>query len=207
MIRAVVEVAGRRIELERPRDRESVSDRSNPRPVWPVPWPAGIALAETILAGEIPLPPGPAIELGCGLGLVGIAAALAGRAVTFTDREPRAVDLAIRNAHANGARDVRGLVMDWERPADERAPWILASDVLYERRLEPILLAAIRSLLAPGGEAWIAGPRRASAATLPEAARRAGWEVESHSHERRDQSIAIFVLRGNETGLPGVEPA
>lgn len=196
MIRTVIEVAGRALAILRPADRESVADARTGRPVWPVPWPAGLALAEAILEGDPPPPTGAALELGCGLGVAGLAAALAGHDVAFTDREGAAVDLAVANAVANGvpAARVRGLTMDWATPIPERFPWILAADVLYERRLVPLVLDAIAALLAPGGEAWVADPGRTSAAGFAGAARDRGWRVRFHARERRDQRITILVL-------------
>lgn len=42
------------------------------------------------------------IELGCGLGLAGIAAGLAGAHVLFTDYVPQALEFAEKNARLNG---------------------------------------------------------------------------------------------------------
>jgi release factor glutamine methyltransferase len=57
-------------------------------------------LAEAVLAE---VRPGERfLEVGCGAGLVAMAAARAGAQVTATDLNPHAVDLASRNARSNG---------------------------------------------------------------------------------------------------------
>src|SRR5437762_2574686 len=84
-------------------------------------------------------------RLACAVGTTGIAAALRGWHVTFTDYDPEAVQFAAHNAQRNGIPEerVRAIHMDWRSPIAEKFPWVLASDVLYERRLHPLLLDAV----------------------------------------------------------------
>ncbi|HUG70462.1 MAG TPA: methyltransferase domain-containing protein, partial [Pirellulaceae bacterium] len=103
-----------------------------------------------------------AIELGCGIGVVGLAALLAGLDVTFTDRVGLAVDTAVENAHRNGFANAHGFALDWAHPPKAQYPIILASDVLYDRELHAYLLRAIESMLADGGECWIGDPGRSA---------------------------------------------
>ena len=100
------------------------------------------------------------LELGCGLGLPSLAAALGGGRVLATDWSGSAVDLLHDNADRNGAR-LETAVVDWTRPDAllERAPFdlVLAADVLYEERnVEP--LADLLPRL--GGEVLLADPGR-----------------------------------------------
>ncbi len=126
----------------------------NYMPYWPIIWPSGLMLAARILTENTspPLLPETKIEkmggqmggqkskipmcidLGCGLGLAGIAAALRGWHVTFTDYDPEAVQFAAHNAQRNAIppERIRALFMDWRDPVAETFPWVLASDVLYE---------------------------------------------------------------------------
>jgi predicted nicotinamide N-methyase len=117
------------------------------------------------------------VELGCGLGLPSIAAALGGARVLATDWSQDAVDAAAANAARNGAM-IETLVVSWDSPAAllERAPFdlVLAADVLYERRnVEPLLELLPR--LAP--EVLLAEPGRPYAPTFLERAA-ATWKVE-----------------------------
>src|SRR5690242_8891234 len=59
-------------------------------PYWAKLWPAAPLLAEAILRHP-PTPPARVLELGCGSGLVGIAALACGLDVTFSDYVPFAV--------------------------------------------------------------------------------------------------------------------
>src|SRR5438270_11756124 len=120
-------------------------------PYWADLWPAARMLAKVIVREPWP---GPleALEIGCGLGLPGIAALAAGLRVTFSDYDATAVRFAADNARANGFHEFRLLQMDWRSPPEGlRVPVVLASDLLYElRNVEP-LVALIRRILAPGG--------------------------------------------------------
>ncbi|HVV82193.1 MAG TPA: methyltransferase domain-containing protein [Kofleriaceae bacterium] len=128
-------------------------------------WPAGQRLAEQ-LAG--PLAAGlagrRAIELGCGLGAPGLAAARAGADVLLTDVEPEALELARANAQANGL-EVAVRRLRWgEVPRELEGAFdvVLAADVAYDPRERGPLLATIEALLAAGGVAWLADPERTS---------------------------------------------
>jgi len=173
----------------------------NYMPYWPIIWPSGLMLAAKILADQTSPPQPPAepgaddptrnlkletrncIDLGCGLGITGIAAALRGWHVTFTDYDHEAVTFAAHNATRNGVPEhlIRSEFMDWRNPLPEKFPWVIASDVLYERRLHPLLLHAIGSLLADGGTAWVSDPQRTSAEDFPLTAVEAGFKVQTEN--------------------------
>jgi predicted nicotinamide N-methyase len=176
-------------------------------PYWPIIWPSGLMLASRILTDESTPPALPqngdnrCIELGCGLGTTGIAAGLRGWHVTFTDYDPEAVQFAGHNALRNGIPQerIRPRHMDWRDPVKETFPWVLASDVLYERRLHPLLLSAISKLLAPGGQAWVSDPQRTAAEDFPLHAVDAGFKVATHYLEGESfaggkQAGQLFIL-------------
>jgi hypothetical protein len=82
----------------------------------------------------------PVLEIGAGIGLVGLAALSCGLKVTFSDYDPPAVALALRNARDNGLTDAEGMHLDWRQPPPLRFPVILGCDVIYEvRNHAPIL--------------------------------------------------------------------
>lgn len=169
LIEEVVGVDGRELRVLRPRDSEALLDeeafeREEFLPYWADLWPSALALARAVarrtLRGRRVL------ELGCGLGLPSIAAALQGGRVLASDWSADAVGMAAANALRNGAR-LETLVCSWAQPAPllERAPWdlVLASDVLYETRDVEPLLTLLPGLLGACGEAWIADPGRGPA--------------------------------------------
>jgi predicted nicotinamide N-methyase len=103
------------------------------------------------------------VELGCGLGLPAVAAALRGAHVLATDRSADAVAFAAVNAECNGVV-VETAVCAWSKPGLllDRAPWrlVLAADVLYGQRNVAELLDLLPRLVGGTGEVWIADPRR-----------------------------------------------
>ena len=157
---------GHRLRLLRPRDNEALIDEQafahdEYLPYWAELWPSALALAEALAVAR----PARVLELGCGLAVPSLVAALGGAEVVATDWSPEAVRVAADNAHRNGvALDVRR--WDWTASADELGRWplVVAADVLYERRNAAPLLRALTALVADGGEAWIADPGRATAA-------------------------------------------
>ncbi len=163
-------------------------------------WPSSQILAERLLTGE----PGAgreALEIGCGLGLVAIAATLAGWRVRATDVDAMALDFARMNAALNGVEVAEWGELDWaDPPAGRRFERILAADVLYEAPQHAPILACLRRLLAPGGAALISDPNRGSADRFADLAREAGFEArtlpgEAENHLGRLTKGRVFELR------------
>ena len=181
LVEEVVAIDGRDLRLLRPRDSEALLneeafEREEFLPYWAELWPSSLALARAI-AGRA-LRGARTLELGCGLGLPSIAAALAGGRVLATDWSAEAVEITAANAERNGA-GVDTLVCSWTEPDPllAGAPWdlVLASDVLYERRNADVLLDLLPRLT---GDVWLADPGRPPATPFLEAAART-WEITS----------------------------
>jgi predicted nicotinamide N-methyase len=120
-------------------------------PYWADLWPAARMLAKAILR-ETWTPGQRALEVGCGLGLPGIAALAMGLHVTFSDYDATALRFAADNARANGFHSFDTLQMDWRYPPEDvQFPVILASDLIYEMRNVAPLVALIKKLLEPDG--------------------------------------------------------
>jgi predicted nicotinamide N-methyase len=176
------------LSVLRPRSAEDLIDeddyaRDERLPYWAELWPSALVLAERL--GGRPLNGLRAVELGCGIGLPSIVAALGGAIVLATDWYAEALDFTRANAAAAGAR-VSTMAVDWRDPPAAllaRGPvdLVIGADVLYEERNGAALAALLPRLLPPGGEALIADPRRPHAAALIEPLRAAGW-----THERED---------------------
>jgi 2-polyprenyl-3-methyl-5-hydroxy-6-metoxy-1,4-benzoquinol methylase len=148
-------------------------------PYFGVVWPSAEALATRVLAGP-PLDGAHALDLGCGLGACGLAAARRGARVTFFDWEPRALEIVAASAREQGgpAAAFDFVVGDWRRPPP-CGPFdlVLAADVLYEPRNVPAVASFLARHLKPGAEAWIADPGRPHAQELPAHARAADLEL------------------------------
>ena len=180
VVEEVIPVNGRDLRLLRPRDAEALLDEhafehEEYLPYWAELWPSSLALARAI--GGRALKGARTLELGCGLGLPSIAAALAGGRVLATDWSSEAIRMTETNAERNDAA-LETLVCSWSEPAPllERAPWdlVLASDVLYEARNGEALLALLPQL---GRDIWLADPGRKAAERFLEAAGEI-WQVE-----------------------------
>ncbi|MBY0230939.1 MAG: methyltransferase domain-containing protein [Gemmataceae bacterium] len=135
-------------------------------PYWADLWPAARMLAKWLLKREF-APGTPALELGCGLGLGGIAGLSRGLRVTFSDHDATALRFAARNARLNGFAGFDTLQMDWNAPPEGLSyPVILAADLTYEARNVAPLVALIKRVLAPEGTCWLTDQDRLPAALL-----------------------------------------
>src|SRR3954452_23302329 len=150
LIEDVVALPGRDLLVLRPREPTALLDdaafaaRDEFIPYWADLWPSAQLLARTI-AGRA-LRGARVLELGCGLGLPSLAAALAGGRVMSTDWAPEAVAAVRRNAERNEI-SLETAVCDWRTPPESvcAGPWdlVLAADVLYERRAVAPLCALL----------------------------------------------------------------
>ena len=121
-------------------------------PYWADLWPAARMLAKVIVRESFPAGL-EALEIGCGLGLPGVAALAKGLRVTFSDCDATALRFAADNARLNGFDNFTTLQMDWrDPPANVQFPLLLASDLIYEMRNVAPLVALIKQLLRPDGE-------------------------------------------------------
>lgn len=184
------------LSVMRPRDSdallvEQAFEHEEYLPYWAEVWPSGAALARRVSARS--LRGAKTLELGCGLGLPSLAAALAGGRVLATDWSPDAIELLEANAERNDA-NVETALLDWRTPAVviDRGPWelVLAADILYERHNVLLMLDLLPRLVDERGEVWIADPGRPPTAEFLE-------KVEA-SFERRsevDGAVTVHHLR------------
>jgi predicted nicotinamide N-methyase/GNAT superfamily N-acetyltransferase len=194
-VEEIVSLAGHDVRVLRPRDSdallsEEAFEQEEFLPYWADLWPSARMLAGRV-AGRA-LRGARTLELGCGLGLPSIAAALAGGRVLATDWSADAVAAAAHNAVRNGV-EIETAVVSWQQ-ADaivERAPWdlVLGADLLYERRNVGQLLALLPQLVDGRGEVWIADPGRRAAEAFVAGAER-DWE----RSEQRDPAFPAVTL-------------
>lgn len=130
-------------------------------PYWVRIWPASVAMARLLwrrgsLAGLRVL------DLGCGLGVPGIAACRAGASVTFADVQPSALAFASWNAARQGGEGKPAIrQFDWlQADLAEMFDLLLLADVSYR----PLHHAALRrhalGCLSPRGVLVHADPLR-----------------------------------------------
>jgi predicted nicotinamide N-methyase len=196
----VVALRGRELSILRPRDSEELLDEEAFEheeflPYWAELWPSSLALARAI--EDRSFRGARVVELGCGLAIPSIVAALGSARVLATDWSPDAIELVRENAARNGAC-VETAVVSWAEPGPlvERAPWrvVLASDVLYERRNVDQLLELLPRLADERTEILVAEPGRPPAKAFFEGAA-ARFRIEAcgdkvHRLRLREQATA-----------------
>lgn len=156
------EIVGRKLSLVMPAVPDAFLDdpavmaaheRNEYMPYWAYLWPAAVHMAAAVLRQPWE-PRSPTLELGAGVGLVGLAACHAGLDVVFTDYDATSVDLCLFNAHRQGFLQARGEVVDWRQPPARQYPVILGCEILYEDRNHDLLLPVLQQLLPREGVAW-----------------------------------------------------
>ncbi|HET7273283.1 MAG TPA: 50S ribosomal protein L11 methyltransferase [Rubrobacter sp.] len=152
-------------------------DRDERLPYWAELWPSALALARHL--SSLDLSGTRAIELGCGVGLPTITALASGAKVLATDHYEAALEFTTYNARTNLDLEPDISILDWREP-DIRGmgtfDLVLAADVLYERKNATVLADLVPKLLASGGEAIFADPRRGEAPVFLEAMEGLGFE-------------------------------
>jgi predicted nicotinamide N-methyase len=163
LVEEEVEAGALRLSILRPPSADELIDdaafdEEEFLPYWAELWPSGLSLARHV-AG-LDLEGSRVLELGCGLGLPSLAAALRGAHVLATDWAEDAIELLRRNAERNGA-SLRTARVRWSEPEPllRAAPWdlVLGADLLYEARNADQLAELLPQL---GGDVLLAEPGR-----------------------------------------------
>ncbi len=202
-----LEFDGLSIELLRVADVDSLLDRlpkiqfraDERLPYWADLWPSSVALA-THLWQAVDLRGMEVLELGCGLGLVGIVACCKGGVVTLTDYEADALTFTLYNLYRNSCRQAIVRHLDWHAPALKQTyELIIASDVLYERANFQPLLHLLQSALGPQGGFILAEPNRPVARDFFRLLRDHGFQYErsTASTEVRGEPVDVSIYQGN----------
>lgn len=194
-----VGIRGRKFTLLTPKSIDQYIDPVNPVqdfPLWAKVWEASWVLAD-YLAG-LPVDPGKRfLEIGCGLGLVGIVAASFGHKVLMTEHNPEALEFARANAEKNQCPDVETLDLDWNSPPIYgRFDWIVGSEVVYhERDFEP-LRKLFERLLKPEGEVILCeGIRRTSLEFFKEMQKHFELKAQQKSVRSPEKTIPVILCR------------
>lgn len=205
-----LEVAGHRFSMTVVRDSYALVDAIAPDvfaanerlPYWADLWTSSLELARWCLSD--PSVPGVSVlEIGCGVGLAGIAAAQAGARVLLTDVDPEALMFARYNALTNLPEPVMrsslsvGL-LDWEAPgAVEPVDLLLGGDVIYERSIFNRLLDLFDIALRPQGVAVLTDPDRTIGRAFLERASERGYEIRSEAQTVARGSMHTTVIRSH----------
>jgi predicted nicotinamide N-methyase len=140
--------------------QELGGDLGGSPPFWSFAWAGGLALARYLLDGGVEVEGRTVHDVGCGSGLVAIAAAMRGAGrVVASDVDPLAVAAARLNAATNRVRVTarQAAVTDLAAgPGD----LLVAGDVFYDRQMAEQVLTALRGAVAAGAEVLVGDPQR-----------------------------------------------
>jgi len=157
-------------------------------PYYATLWPSALQLMEILWQRRRIIENKRLLELGCGLALPAILAAKLGAKAMATDFHPDAAGCCCHNAMKNNA-DVEFQLLDWSNPpAWEPFQVVIGSDLLYEERHIPALVATITQLCAQDGVVFIADPGRNGLGFFTGQMQEKGWSCELHP------SDSIFVM-------------
>jgi predicted nicotinamide N-methyase len=164
-------------------------------PYWAELWDSAGGLA-TRLTKLNPPPGTKVLDLGCGMGLAGLAAAALGCQVLLADLESPALLLARFNCLPFADR-VRAIRLDWRTDKlNEKFDLILGSDILYEKSQWEFLDPFWKSHLNPTGQILLGEPGRQTGELFPTWITQRGWQASESSEPTplRELPIRIFEL-------------
>ncbi len=161
-------------------------------PYWALVWTGARAIA-AVVSGMSRPPFVRVLDLGCGLGLSGLAAARRGFAVTFGDYLEEPLEFVRATLSDSGL--TRGSVcrIDFTRDQPtEQYELILAADIVYDPAHYVPLASYLDASLAPGGSILLTESLRADASVFLESMlargftdeKRALWVMEDGRRER-----------------------
>jgi predicted nicotinamide N-methyase len=196
--RVLDEVAAEEDRLEKASGKRTDGDYLH-LPYWAELWDSAMGVALTLERPTIDWNPQTAnvLDLGCGMGLSGTAAAALGARVLFADLEAAALLFAQLNSLPYRER-VRARRTDWRSDnLAERFDLILGADILYERKQWEHLEPFWRAHLAPGGIVLLGEPGRPTGDIFPNWIANRGWVFETifQPVPTRERPIRLFVLR------------
>jgi len=142
-------------------DHDTPQDTETPVPYWSFPWAGGQALARHVLDNPELVRGRRVLDLAAGSGLVAIAAALAGAAVSVAnDIDDFAAAAQDLNARANHVviETLIADILDGGEPAEYDV--VLAGDVCYEREFSARILACLHRVASRGAVVLLGDPGR-----------------------------------------------
>jgi len=172
-------------DLEDLVDRQALLRAHEPEepPYWALVWIGARAIAARMLE-QPPAAGSRVLDIGCGLGLSGLAAVGAGAHVTFADIATEALDFVRMSAvHRRLDSDAYAtLTLDFTRDRPpEKLDVILAADVVYDPSTYAALADFLDAALSPDGTLWLTETLRADARRVLDLLEARGFQRETEA--------------------------
>lgn len=162
-------------------------------PLWAKIWEPAWILAEYI-ANAPSSRFNKILEIGSGIGVVGIVAASFGHNVTMTEYDENALQFASANAEINHCPEIKICRLDWHRPdLEDRFDTIIGSEVMFHERDCKPLLNLFRMYLKPNGRVVLAS-----------GVRRSVLDILRRLHLFFDIQINKYSIRCEDTSMPAI---
>ena len=178
-------------------ERQDAGESGVIDPFWAATWRAASGLDRYL--DRLDLTDKRVLELGCGTGHAGIAAAHRGGRVVLTDGVDDPLMLVRMSTWEIRERcQVRRLRFGIDRLDEPKFPLVLGSDVTYLRTLWPELEQCIHDHLAEDGEVLLSDPYRIIANEFRDWIQKRPWEYEEHSvvlDDDPEHPIRVMRLR------------
>jgi len=189
--------------LEQPRYIQEFEQSNELMPYWADLWPTAPILADFLLKRSIcEAKPRRVLELGAGLGLVGLALAKQGANVTLTDFAADALRILQIHCRENRLPQVKVEALDFFASVGPEPgqgfDWVVGTDILFEARICTPVLATLQRYLAAENDAtaFIADPCRSTATTFVEALEAGPWQYQIHKQSMPGGApIHIYEIR------------
>jgi len=169
--------------LDRIVDAEALLRAADPPdpPYWALPWIGARAIAARLLTAP-PAATTRVLEIGCGLGLAGVAAGITGASVLFTDYVAGALAFARANAEHHGLASFETRLVDFTRDRlDAGFDLVVAADVVYEPESYQPLVDFLFAHTAEGGRVLLTESLRADAKRVLEMLVERGFSLATES--------------------------
>lgn len=173
-------------------ERLLAADEVEEPPYWMHLWPGARALAAR-LATEPSLVGARVLEIGCGLGLPALLAAVRGARVVATDRRAEPLLLLERSAALNRVH-IDVVQMDWSATAVRGGfDWVLGADVAYDGDDEESLAAVCAAHVGAAGRLLLADSVNTHRSGLATRLAAAGLPVGESRRREEDDGATVWV--------------
>lgn len=203
------EIGERRLLLSCPADPDlflddqavvKANERNDYMPYWAFLWPTSIRMSQ--LVSHAPWPVGSQIlEIGAGIGLVGLAACARGDRVTYSDYDPTALHMCRVNSLRNGLGDPDTLLLDWREPVEQQFDVIVGCEVTYDRAMHAVVLNLLKKMLRKDGVCWLGDPGRYQSPFFYQAALDEGYQIRVLNRDLKEitepasEGFQVFEIR------------